>query len=79
MARKKRIPAGQCPPGKYKSKSGTLVVVVSKINTRWRQPWMKRKGYIPYRAPASPRSKGPAKHITRYGWLPPDYPLLPVD
>jgi len=71
-----RTPAAEAPrPGWYRARNGRAIQLVRKVNGRWRS----RAGGqgIPYRAPPFPRAKDPAWRLPAYGYLPPDYPLLP--
>lgn len=79
MTRRSRIPAAEATPGaRYKAKNGRVLIVYKKASKRWRNP-RPTPDSIPYRAPAQPRARDPLKHVTTYGWLPPDYMLLPID
>lgn len=77
MSRRSRVPAAQCrASGWYKARNGRVIQIVKKPNSRWRCQRCTRAD-VPYRSPANPESNNPLWRVPSYGWLRPDYPLLP--
>lgn len=74
--RRSRIPAKEAKPGLYRSRDGTVIEIVAKTNSRW--PKRMSTFGIPYRVRPSKRATSPARKVWRYGWLPGDYPVLPL-
>ncbi len=77
MTNRRRIPASECRPGKYKATDGGVIVLVRKATARWGLERCRAPGSIPYkRLHKSRRGAKSTYRFWSYGWLSSDYLLL---
>jgi hypothetical protein len=85
MTRKSRIPAAEAATAApHRSLDGRKVILLRRFNTKGKpvlpksHPRCPAPGWLPYKSPGSARASCPLKRVSLRGWLPPDYPLLPL-
>jgi len=78
MARTKRIDAADAERNQwYRTKTSNRIKLLIKPHKH--MGIAPAANYVPYYCPPNPRAKSSVDRFPHKGWLPPDYPLLPID